>query len=63
MTAPTRAKGPRVDRLIVFRHVRAIDPSSALDAVIDVVIEKDRIVRLGPDAGAEAAKAEWAQVI
>ena len=52
-----------MDRLIVFRHVRAIDPSSALDAVIDVVIEKDRIVRLGPDAGAEAAKAEWAQVI
>ena len=52
-----------MDRLIVFRHVRAIDPSSELDAVIDVVIEKDRIVRLGPNAGAEAVKAEWAHVI
>jgi len=52
-----------VDRLIVFRHVRAIDPSSALDAVVDVVIERDRIVRLGPEVGAEAAKAERAQVI
>ena len=52
-----------MERLIVFRHVRAIDPSSSLDAIIDVVIENDRIVRLGPNVGAEAAKAEWAQVI
>ncbi len=36
--------------LLVFRRVRAIDPSRGLDAEIDVVVEKRLIIRAGPHA-------------
>ena len=51
------------DELLVFRNVRAIDPAAQLDGVVDVVVERGRIQRLGRDAGAEAAGAEGARVI
>ncbi len=35
---------------LVFRRVRAIDPYAGLDAVVDVVIERGRITRVGRDA-------------
>jgi dihydroorotase len=38
--------------VLVFRRVRAIDPGRQLDAEIDVVVEKQRIVRAGPGAAA-----------
>jgi dihydroorotase len=38
---------------LVFRHVRAIDPAGALDAEVDVVIERGRVTRVGRDAGAD----------
>ncbi|HSU42400.1 MAG TPA: amidohydrolase family protein, partial [Polyangiaceae bacterium] len=49
--------------LLVLRGARALDPARALDAVVDVVVERGRITRLGPNAGVEAARAERAQVI
>jgi dihydroorotase len=36
--------------VLVFRRVRAIDPGQALDAEVDVVIERGRIERIGRDA-------------
>ncbi len=49
--------------LLVLRGARAVDPARALDAVVDVVVERGRITRIGPNAGAEPARAERAQVI
>jgi dihydroorotase len=40
---------------LVFRRVRAIDPGGALDAVVDVVVERGAIARVGPDAAAGVA--------
>ena len=36
--------------VLVFRRVRAVDPSRSLDAEVDVVVEKGRITRVGPKA-------------
>jgi dihydroorotase len=36
--------------VLVFRRVRAVDPSRQLDAEIDVVVEKKLITRVGPRA-------------
>lgn len=36
--------------LLVFRRVRAVDPSRGLDAEVDVVVEKRLITRVGPRA-------------
>jgi dihydroorotase len=47
----------------VIRAVRALDPQSALDAVVDLVIERGVLTRVGPDAGAELARSERARVI
>lgn len=49
--------------VLVLRGVRAVDPSQALDAEVDVVVEKGVITRLGRDAardfqGPEAATVE-----
>jgi dihydroorotase len=38
--------------MLVLRGGRVIDPSRGLDGVADVVIEKGRILRVGPGAGA-----------
>jgi len=51
------------DPLLVFRNVRSVDPSTQLDARVDVVIEGQRITKVGPAAGAEAARADGARVI
>lgn len=42
---------------IVFRRVRAVDPSASLDAEVDVVVERGRIAMLGRDAAHELARA------
>jgi dihydroorotase len=49
--------------LVVFRAVRAFDPARQLDEVVDVILERGRIVRLGPDIGQEAAKNDGALVV
>lgn len=49
--------------LIVIREVRVVDPAARLDGVQDVVVERGKIVRLGPGAGKEAAQSEKARVI
>jgi len=49
--------------LLVFRAVRAIDPARQLDAVVDVILERGRIVRIGPDVGKDAAESDRARVI
>jgi dihydroorotase len=49
--------------LVVFRGVRAIDPSRGLDETTDVVVERGRIARIGHGAGADAARAERARVV
>src|SRR5262245_24386052 len=36
--------------VLAFSRVRAIDPANGLDAVVDVVIERGSIVRVGPNA-------------
>ena len=35
---------------LVFRRVRAVDPSCALDSEVDVVVEGKTITRVGPRA-------------
>jgi dihydroorotase len=49
--------------LIVFRNVRAIDPSRELDAIVDVVLERGVITRVGRDAARELVASEVARVI
>ena len=49
--------------LLVFRAVRAIDPASGLDAVVDVVVDRGLVARIGPGVAEEAARSERARVI
>ncbi len=49
--------------LLIFEHVRTIDPARSLDVTGDVVIERGRITRVGPDAAREASKSERAIVV
>ncbi len=49
--------------LLVFRTVRALDPCRALDEIVDVVVERGRITRVGRDAGADLVTSERAQVV
>jgi dihydroorotase len=49
--------------LLVLRGARAVDPQTGLDATVDVVVERGRIVRLGPNAAGDAARAERARVV
>src|SRR5580698_1437203 len=48
---------------IVFRHVRAVDPAGALDAEVDVVVERGRITRVGRDAAADLVSRERVRVV
>lgn len=41
---------------IVFRRVRAVDPSASLDAEVDVIVERGRIARLGREAANDLAR-------
>lgn len=52
-----------VAELVVFKNVRAIDPSSGLDAVVDVVVERGKILRFGPGVGQDAQRAATARVV
>jgi len=52
-----------VAELVVVNNVRAIDPASGLDAVVDVVLERGRIVRLGVGVAKDAQRADRARVI
>ena len=48
---------------LAFRRVRAIDPAHALDAEVDVVVERGRITRLGPRAADDLAQRERVRVV
>ena len=48
---------------MVIRAVRAFDPAHQLDAVVDVILDRGRIVRLGPNIGQEAAMNAAARLI
>jgi dihydroorotase len=48
---------------LVFRGVRAIDPESALDAVVDVVVEGGRVTRVGRGAGKDFVAGERVRVV
>lgn len=54
---------PSAPQLLVIRGVRAIDPTHALDAVVDVTIEGGIITRLGPGAARAVLGAETARVV
>jgi dihydroorotase len=41
--------------LLVFANVRSVDPARGLDEVVDVVIERGRVTRVGRDAARELA--------
>jgi dihydroorotase len=61
-----RAKQPLVvdlPEIVVIRGARAIDSRHGLDALVDVVLERGRITRVGPNVGAEAAVSERAKVL
>lgn len=47
---------------LVFRRVRAVDPSCDLDAEVDVVVEGKTITRVGPRAG-DTVKGERVRVV
>ena len=50
--------------LLVITGVRAVDPSRSLDAIVDLVIERGVVTRLGEGAAtAELQKAEGARII
>lgn len=49
--------------LVVVKNVRTVDPAAGLDALGDVVLEKGRIVGLGPNCSVEAQRSEKARVI
>lgn len=48
---------------LIFRAVRAFDPGSDLDSIVDVVVENGKITRVGPNAGQDVAKSEKARVV
>jgi dihydroorotase len=49
--------------VLVFRRVRAIDPARTLDAVVDVVVERGIITRVGRDAARDIASGDRVRVI
>ena len=49
--------------LLVIRGARAVDPQTGLDAAVDIVVERGRIIRLGPNAAGDAARSERARVV
>lgn len=49
--------------LLIFRQVRAIDPATSLDDIVDVVVEAGTITRVGRDAGRELEREARARVI
>ena len=49
--------------LVVIRGARAIDPEHQLDARVDVILERGRITRIGPDVAAEAARSQQGIVL
>lgn len=53
---------PSSTDVLVVRNVRAVDPAHDLDAIVDVVVERGRIARLGPDA-AKTVTGERVRVI
>lgn len=63
--ARTSAESPSSDRdVIVVTGVRAVDPSTQLDAIVDLVVERGRIARLGPGAAtAELCASPRARVL
>lgn len=55
---------PKHPDFVVITGARAVDPSVGLDAVVDVVIEKGRITRIGPNAASpEQLRSERGHVI
>ncbi len=52
-----------MSQTLVFRHVRAVDPAGALDAEVDVVVERGRIVRVGRDAANDLLGSERVRVV
>ena len=48
---------------LVFRRVRAIDPAQTLDAEVDVLVERGRITRIGPDAARDIAAGDHIRVV
>jgi dihydroorotase len=48
---------------LVFRRVRAIDPAGAIDAEVDVVVERGKITRVGRDAAADLQPGERVRVV
>jgi dihydroorotase len=52
-----------MSQTLVFRQVRAVDPAGALDADVDVVVERGRIVRVGRDAASDLLRSERVRVV
>lgn len=48
---------------LVFRRVRAVDPAGALDAEVDVVVERGRVTRVGRDAAEGMTPGERVRVV
>lgn len=68
MGAPTvmtpHARGPFLTPdLLIFREIRAVDPARGLDQVVDVVVEKGTITRIGAGAGQQYLESAAAQVV
>ena len=48
---------------LVFRRVRALDPAGALDAEVDVVVERGLITRVGRDAAKDLQASDRVRVV
>ncbi len=49
--------------LLVLQQVRAVDPARQLDAVVDIVIERGRIIRIGRGAASELSPSEHVKFV
>jgi dihydroorotase len=64
-TVSTQAgtSGYSTPALLIFRSVRAVDPLLGLDEIVDVVVERGVISRVGPNAADELLHAEAARIV
>jgi dihydroorotase len=61
--APCHTMSQAASELVIFTGIRAVDPARRLDDVVDVVIERGVITRVGKGAATELASSPEARVI
>lgn len=63
VSGPSEPRTLDTPELLIFQGIRAVDPALGLDAVVDVVVERGVVTRVGAGAAGDAVRAEGARVI